>query len=135
MKRLIPVVLTSAACALLAQAVLVSDFSVNRQELGKKKRAKVQFTLAAPANIDFGCEGLELAGWTSPQKLTVQKRDPVSNEIVAVHGEQLPPGTRLKVEVRRPAEAKKGESGECTLTARGAEGSTPEVKSFKISFK
>lgn len=135
MKRLIPVVLTFTACALLAQAVLVSDFSVNRQELGKKKRAKVQFTLAAPASIEFGCEGLELAGWTSPKMLKVQKRDPVSNEIVAVQGEQLPPGTKLQIEVRRPAEAKKGESGECTLTARGAEGSAPEVKSVKITFK
>lgn len=121
----------------VAFAQAISDLSAKSDTLGKKGRTTLTVTVTGSelVNWDLDCSAMELEGWRSPQMVRVTKRDPSTGAITAIAGERFQPGVDVRVTVRRPENAKKGESGSCKLTAQAGESGTPEVNTVTFTFK
>ncbi len=129
------VVLLTFSCALSAQSV--SELSASKDSLGKKGRTELRFSVTGdkPTDWELQCTGVELAGWRSPQLVRVTQRDPATNAIVAVKGEQFQPGAEVRIEARRPEAAKKGGSGTCRVATPAAENVAPTERTVTLQFK
>ncbi len=126
LSRVVAVLLCATTVGAQSKGLEVTNLNINKNALGKNGSATLRFQLPPseePLSWTMTCHNAEIAGWESPKPVDVEARTG-DGAIQSVRGPIFPSETKVRVDIKRPKSAAKGEIGKCRIVVFPAGKST-----------